>query len=65
MLRFEIGRKLSRSSVDRDGFSRKGWTRAGLNDDGKIPSEKDRLTRFVMIGMCWQGKMHLGTLEVR
>ena len=27
-LRFEIGRKLLRSSVDRDGFLRRGWTRA-------------------------------------
>ena len=47
-LRFEIGRKLLRSSVDRDGFLRRGWTRACLNDDGKIPSERERLTRFVM-----------------
>ena len=49
-LRFEIGRKLLRSSVDRDGFLRRGCTRACLNDDGKIPSERERLTRFVMIG---------------
>ena len=49
-MRFEIGRKLLRSSVDRDGFLRRGWTRACLNDDGKIPSERERLTRFVMIG---------------
>ena len=49
-LRFEIGRKLLRSSVDRDGFLRRGWTRACLNDDGKIPSERERLTRLVMIG---------------
>ena len=35
-LRFEIGRKLLRSSVDRDGFLRRGWTRAYLNDDGKF-----------------------------
>ena len=50
-LRFEIGRKLLRSSVDREGFLRRGWTRrACLNDDGKIPSERERLTRFVMIG---------------
>ena len=49
-LRFEIGRKLLRSSVDRDGFLRRGWTSACLNDDGKIPSERERLTRFVMIG---------------
>ena len=49
-LRFEIGRKLLRSSVDRDGFLRRGWIRACLNDDGKIPSERERLTRFVMIG---------------
>ena len=48
-MRFEIGRKLLRSSVDRDGFLRRGWTRACLNDDGKIPSERERLTRFVMI----------------
>ena len=34
----------------RDGFLRRGWTRACLNDDGKIPSERERLTRFVMIG---------------
>ena len=41
-LRFEIGQKLLRSSVDRDGFLRLGWTRACLNDDGKIPQkEKD------------------------
>ena len=45
-LRFEIGRKLLRSSVDRDGFLRRGWTRACLNDDGKIPSERERLTRL-------------------
>ena len=43
-LRFEFGRKLLRSSVDRDGFLRRGRTRACLNDDGKIPSEKERLT---------------------
>ena len=43
-LRLEIGRKLLRSSVDRDGFLRRGWTRACLNDDGKIPSERERLT---------------------
>ena len=49
-LRFEIGRKLLRSSVDRDGFLRRGWTRARLNNDGKIPSEIEILTRFVMIG---------------
>ena len=49
-LRLEIGRKLLRSSVDRDGFLRRGWTRACVNDDGKIPSERERLTRFVMIG---------------
>ena len=49
-LRFEIGRKLLRSSVDRDGFLRRGCTRACLNDDGKIPSERERLTRLVMIG---------------
>ena len=41
-MRFKIGRKLLRSSVDRDGFSRRGWTRACLNDDGKIPSKKNR-----------------------
>ena len=42
-LRFgnEIGRKLLRSSVDGEGFLRRGWTRACLNDDGKIPSERD------------------------
>ena len=45
-LRFEIGRKLLRSSVDRDGFLRRGCTRACLNDDGKIPSERERLTRL-------------------
>ena len=50
-LSFEIGRKLLRSSVDRDAWVlRRGWTRACLNVDGKIPSEKERLTRFVMIG---------------
>ena len=38
---FEIGRKLLRSSVDRDGFLRRGWTKACLNDDGKIPSERE------------------------
>ena len=31
-------------------FLRRGWTRACLNDDGKIPSERERFTRFVMIG---------------
>ena len=31
-------------------FFRKGWTRACLNDDGQIPSERERLTRLVMIG---------------
>ena len=49
-LRFEIGRKLLRSSVDRKGFLRRGCTRACLNGDGKIPSERERLTRFVRIG---------------
>ena len=41
-LRFEIGRKLLRSSVDRDGFLRRGWTRACLNDDGKIIGKRER-----------------------
>ena len=49
-LKYEIGRKLLRSSVGRDGFLKRGWTRACLNDDGKISSERERLTRFVMIG---------------
>ena len=44
-MRFEIGRKLLRSSVDRDGFLRRGWTRACLNDDGKIPRRNDRAQR--------------------
>ena len=48
-LRFEIGQKLLRSSVDREGFLRRGWTKACLNDEGKIPSEIERLTRFVII----------------
>ena len=48
-LRFEIEQKLLRSSVERDGYLRRGWTRACLNDDGKIPSEKERLTRFCLI----------------
>ena len=39
--------------MDRDGFLRRGWTRACLNDDGKIPSERERLTRFVMIGQFY------------
>ena len=52
-LRFEIGRKLLRSSVGRDGFLRRGWTRACLNDDGKIPSERERLTRFVMNSVAY------------
>ena len=42
-LRFEIGRKLLRSSVNRDGFLRRGWTRACLNDDGKIPLKRESL----------------------
>ena len=33
----------------RDGL-RRGWIRACLNDDGKIPIGRERLTRFVMIG---------------
>ena len=49
-LRFEIGQKLLRSSVDRDGFLRRDWIRDCLNDDGKIPSERERLIRSVMIG---------------
>ena len=36
--------------MDRDVFFRRGWTRACLNDDGKIPPERERLTRFVRIG---------------
>ena len=56
-LRFEIGRKLLRSSVDRNGsvdkwiemVFRRGWTRACLNDDGKIPSERERLTRCLTL----------------
>ena len=48
-MKFEIGRKLLRSSMDRDGFLRRSWTGACLNDDGKIPSERERLTRLVMI----------------
>ena len=27
--------------VEIDGFLRRGWTRACLNDDGKIPSERE------------------------
>ena len=27
--------------MDRDGFLRRGWTRACLNDDGKIPIERE------------------------
>ena len=42
-MRFEIGRKLLRSSVDKDVFLRRDWTRACLNDNGKIPSERERL----------------------
>ena len=57
-LRFEIRRKLLRSPMDRDGsvnkwiemVFRRGWTRACLNDDRKIPPERERLTRFVGIG---------------
>ena len=60
-LRFEIGRKLLRSSVDRDGsvdkwaemVFKRFWTRACLNDDGKIPPERERLTRFVRIGQLY------------
>ena len=48
--RLEIEQKLLRSSVDREGFLRRGWTKACLNDDGTSPSETERLTRFVMIG---------------
>ena len=58
-LRFEIGRKLLRLSVDRDGsvdkwiemVFKRGWIRACFNDDGKIPPERERLTRFVRIGL--------------
>ena len=52
---FEIGRKLLRSSVGRDGsvdrggVLRRGWTRACL-DDAKNSSRKKRLTMFVKIG---------------
>ena len=49
-LRFEIERKFSSSLVDRDSALRRDWTRACLNNGGKIPSERERLTRFVMIG---------------
>ena len=48
-LRFEIGLKLLRSSVDRDGFLRRGWTRACLNDDGKIIHIK-YFRRYVTLG---------------
>ena len=44
-LRFEIVRKLLRSSVDRDGFLGGGWTRTMVKF-----FQKERLTRFVMIG---------------
>ena len=63
-LRFEIGRKLLRSSVDRDGFLRRGWTTACLNDDGKIPSEReidkigDDWTKFIEVEFqkeSWDG----------
>ena len=53
-LRFEIGRKLLRSSVERDGsvdrddLLRRGRTRACLNDNEKI--HPGRLTSFVRIG---------------
>ena len=31
-------------------FLRRGWTRACSNDDEKIRPERERLTKFVMIG---------------
>ena len=48
-VRFEFGRELLRSSVDRDGsvdkwiemVFRRGWTEACLNDDGQIPPERE------------------------
>ena len=49
-LRFEIGRKLLRSSVDRDGsvdqwievvFLKRGWTRACLDDDTNSSRKKE------------------------
>ena len=53
-LRYEVGRKLLRSSVGRDGFLRRGWTRACLNDDGKNSFRKrdidkicDDWTKFI------------------
>ena len=47
-LRFKIGLKLLRSSVNRDGsvdkwiemVFKRGWTRACLNDNGKIPPKE-------------------------
>ena len=33
--------KLLRSSVDIDGFLRRGLTKACLNEDGKIPSGRE------------------------
>ena len=56
-LRFEMGRELLRSSVDRDEsvdkwiemVFRRGWARACLSDDGKIPPKRERLTRFARI----------------
>ena len=45
-MRFEIGRKLLRSSVDRDGFLRRGWTRACLNDDGKDSFRKREIDKI-------------------
>ena len=44
--------------MDRDGsvdkwiemVFRRGWAKACSHDDGKIPPERERLTRFVRIG---------------
>ena len=49
-LRFEIGRKFVEIISGSRGAFEKRLERASLNDDGKIPSERERLTRFVMIG---------------
>ena len=64
-LRFEIWRKLLRSSVDRDVFLRRGWTRACLNDDGKIPSKRETEKSFKQkVGMESRGHCLLSEAEM-
>ena len=56
MLRLEIGRKLDINDGSAFGFLRIGVTVAFLNEQGKMPSLKDKLARFEIMWEKRAGK---------